>query len=92
MSKVKTLEQQLTKAQAKQEDWLAKAKKEEEKIKELKTQIALAKHEERSDYLTKHNLTWADIERQIEAGKLKGELENVPLNQSHTGQDDNLQE
>lgn len=92
MSKVKTLEAQLAKAQAKQEDWLTKAKKEEEKIKELKTQIALAKHEERSDYLAKHNLTWADVERQIESGNIKGELGNVPFNQPHIGQDDDLQE
>lgn len=91
MTKLETLENQRTKAKARYEEFLAKAKKEEEKLKELEIQIILAKHEERSDYLVKHNLTWADIERQIESGLLKGEKHHVPFDQSHTGQNDNLQ-
>lgn len=92
MTKLETLEKQRIKAAERKEDYLAKAKKEEEKIKALDTQIILAKHEERSDYLAKHHLTWADVERQIAEGKLKGEKHHVPFNQSDTGHNDNLQE
>lgn len=92
MTKLETLEKQRAKAQEKQTDYLEKAKKEEEKIKELDIQIILAKHEERSDYLAKHNLTWADIEQQIADGKLKGDDKHVPFNQSDTKHNDDLQE
>ena len=50
---------------------MAKAKKEEEKLQQLETQIILAKHEKRSNYLAEH-LTWADIETALAEGKLKG--------------------
>lgn len=90
MTKLETLENQRTKAQARRDDFLVKAKKEEERLKELETQIILAKHEERSDYLAKHNLTWADIEKALAEGKLKGEDKHVPFNQSDTGQVDNV--
>lgn len=92
MTKLETLEKQRIKAAERKDDYLAKAKKEEEKIKALDTQIILAKHEERSDYLAKHHLTWADIEKALAEGKLKGEKHHVPFNQSETGHDDNLQE
>lgn len=91
MTKLETLEKQRTKAQERREDFLAKAKKEEDKLKELETQIILAKHEERSDYLAKHNLTWADIEKALAEGKLKGEDKHVPFNQHDLGHNDNLQ-
>lgn len=91
MTKLEHLQKQRKKAEEKQADFLAKAKKEEEKIKELDTQIILAKYEEHSDYLAKHHLTWADIERQIEEGKLKGETKHVPFNQSDLGHDNDLQ-
>lgn len=92
MTKLETLETQRAKTQRKLEDYLAKAKKEEERLKDLETQIILAKHEERSDYLAKHHLTWADIKKQIAEGKLKGEAKHVPFNQSDTGHNDDLQE
>lgn len=91
MTKLETLEKQLAKAQERRDDFLAKAKKEEDKLKDLETQIILAKHEERSDYLAKHNLTWADIEKALAEGKLKGEDKHVPFNQSDLGHNDNLQ-
>lgn len=90
MTKSETLQTQRTKVQVRYEDYLAKAKNEETKLKELDTQIILAKHEERSDYLAKHQLTWADIEKQIAAGKLKGEQNHVPSNQSDTGHGNDL--
>ncbi|MBF0786673.1 MULTISPECIES: type III restriction endonuclease [unclassified Streptococcus] len=92
MTKLETLEKQRTKAQERREDFLAKAKKEEEKLKELEVQIILAKHEERSDYLAKHHLTWADIEKALAEGRLKGDTKHVPFNQPDTGHDNNLQE
>ncbi|MBM7312218.1 type III restriction endonuclease [Streptococcus suis] len=92
MTKLEHLQKQRKKAEEKQADFLAKAKKEEEKIKELDTQIILAKYEEHSDYLAKHHLTWADIKCQIEEGKLKGETKHVPFNQSDLGHDNDLQE
>ncbi|HEM6178213.1 TPA: type III restriction endonuclease [Streptococcus suis] len=92
MTKLEHLQKQRKKAEEKQADFLAKAKKEEEKIKEIDTQIILAKYEEHSDYLAKHHLTWADIKRQIEEGKLKGETKHVPFNQSDLGHDNDLQE
>ena len=91
MTKLETLEKQRTKAQERREDFLAKAKKEEDKLKDLETQIILAKHEARSDYLTKHNLTWADLEKAIAEGKLKGDENHVPINQPDTGHDNDLQ-
>lgn len=91
MTKLETLKAQRTKAQGRLEDYLTKARKEEDRLKELETQIILAKHEERSDYLAKHNLTWADIEKQIAEGKLKGEANHVPFNQSDTEHHDDLQ-
>ncbi|HGH7976359.1 type III restriction endonuclease [Streptococcus dysgalactiae] len=90
MTKLEMLEKQRTKAQGKLEYYLAKVKKEEERIRELDTQIILAKHEERSDYLAKHNLTWADIEKALAEGKLKGDAKHVPFNQSDTGHDHDL--
>ena len=90
MTKLETLEKQRIKAAERKDDYLAKAKKEEEKIKALDTQIILAKHEERSDYLAKHHLTWADIEKALAEGKLKGEKHHVPFNQSDTKQDHNV--
>lgn len=92
MTKLENLEKQRTKAQGRLEDYLSKVKKEEERLKELETQIILAKHEERSDFLIKHHLTWADIEKQIAAGKLKGDQNHVPFNQPDPQHDDNLQE
>ncbi|WP_303972054.1 type III restriction endonuclease [Streptococcus merionis] len=92
MTKLETLENQRTKAQGRLEDYLSKVKKEEERLKDLETQIILAKHEERSDFLVKHHLTWADIERQIAEGKLKGDHKHVSVNQSDPQHDDNLQE
>ncbi|WP_409373731.1 type III restriction endonuclease [Streptococcus suis] len=91
MTKLEILKKQRTKALERREDFLAKAKKEEEKLKELETQIILAKHEERSDYLAKHNLTWADIEKALAEGKLKGDDKHVPFNQSDAGHDNHLQ-
>lgn len=87
MTKLETLKNQRQKAQVKYEDYLSKANREAERIKELDTQIILAKHEERSDYLAKHNLTWEDIKKQIAAGKLKGEQGYVSVNESNSGQD-----
>lgn len=92
MTKLEHLQKQRKKAEEKQVDYLAKAKKEEEKIKDLDTQIILAKYEERSDYLAKHQLTWADVKRQIEEGKLKGEGNHVPFNESDLGHANDLQE
>lgn len=90
MTKLESLEKQRMKTQARLNDYLAKVKKEEERLKELEMQIILAEHEERSDYLVKHQLTWADIQRQIEAGVLKGDDKHVPFNQSNSGHDDNI--
>lgn len=90
MTKLETLEAQRTKAQRRRDDYLAKAKREEERLKELETQIILAQHEERSDYLAKYNLTWADIEKQIASGKWKGGDKDVPANQSDTGSNNDL--
>ena len=69
---------------------MAKAKKEEEKLQQLETQIILVKHEERSNYLAEHNLTWADIETALAEGKLKGVEKDVSFNQSDTKHDHNV--
>ena len=69
---------------------MTKAKKEEEKLQQLETQIILVKYEERSNYLAEHNLTWADIETALAEGKLKGAEKHVPFNQSDTKHDHNV--
>ena len=88
MTKLETLEKQKQKAEDRLADYMTK--KEEDKLKELETQIILAKHEERSNYLAKHNLTWADIETALAEGKLKGAEKHVPFNQSDTKHDHNV--
>lgn len=90
MTKLESLERQKQKAEDRLADYMSKAKKEEDKLKELETQIILAKHEERSNYLAKHNLTWADIEAALAEGKLKGTEKYVPSNQSDTKHDNNV--
>lgn len=90
MTKLETLEKQKQKAEDRLADYMAKANKEEERLKELETQIILAKHEERSNYLAKHNLTWADIEVALAEGKLKGAGKDVPFNQSDTEHGNNV--
>ena len=84
MTKLENLEKQKQKAEDRLADYMAKAKR------ELETQIILAKHEERSNYLAKHNLTWADIETALAEGKLKGAEKDVPFNQSDTKHDHNV--
>ena len=90
MTKLETLEKQKQKAEDRLADYMTKAKKEEERLQQLETQIILAKHEERSSYLAKHNLTWADIESALAEGKLKGARKDVPFNQSDTEHDNNV--
>lgn len=90
MTKLETLEKQKKKAEDRLADYMTKAKKEEEKLQQLETQIILAKHEELSTYLAKHNLTWADIETALAEGKLKGVGKDVPSNQSDTEHDNNV--
>ena len=90
MTKLETLEKQKQKAEDRLADYMATAKKEEEKLQQLETQIILAKHEERSNYLAEHNLTWADIETALAEGKLKGSEKHVPFNQSDTKHDHNV--
>lgn len=90
MTKLETLEKQKQKAEDRLADYMAKANREEEKLKELETQIILAKHEERSNYLAKHNLTWADIKAALAEGKLKGVEKDVSFNQSDTKHDHNV--
>lgn len=90
MTKLETLEKQKQKAEDRLAEYMAKANKEEERLKELETQIILAKHEERSNYLAKYNLTWADIETALAEGKLKGAGKDVPFNQSDTKHDHNV--
>lgn len=90
MTKLETLEKQKQKAEDRLADYMTKAKKEEEKLQQLETQIILAKHEERSNYLAKHNLTWADIKTALDEGKLKGAGKDVPFNQSDTEHDHNV--
>ena len=90
MTKLESLERQKKKAEDHLADYMTKAKKEEEKLQQLETQIILAKHEERSNYLAKHNLTWADIETALAEGKLKGVEKDVPSNQSDTEHDNNV--
>ena len=90
MTKLESLEKQKQKAEERLSDYLTKVKREEERLKELETQIILAKHEERSNYLAKHNLTWADIETALAEGKLKGAEKHVPFNQSDTKHDHNV--
>ena len=90
MTKLETLEKQKQKAEDRLADYMTKAKKEEEKLQQLETQIILAKHEERSNYLAKHNLTWADIKTALDEGKLKGAEKHVPFNQSDTEHDNNV--
>lgn len=90
MTKLETLEKQKQKAEDRLADYMTKAKKEEEKVQQLETQIILAKHEELSTYLAKHNLTWADIETALAEGKLKGAGKDVPFNQSDTEHDNNV--
>ena len=80
MTKLETLEKQKQKAEDRLADYMTKAKKEEDKLKELETQIILAKH----------NLTWADIETALAEGKLKGAEKHVPFNQSDTKHDHNV--
>ncbi len=90
MTKLETLEKQKQKAEDRLADYMAKAKREEEKLQQLETQIILAKHEEQSNYLAEHNLTWADIETALAEGKLKGAGKDVPFNQSDTKHDHNV--
>lgn len=90
MTKLETLEKQKQKAEDRLADYMTKAKKEEDKLQQLETQIILAKHEERSNYLAEHNLTWADIETALAEGKLKGAEKDVPFKQSNTKHDHNL--
>ena len=90
MTKLESLERQKKKAEDRLADYMAKANREEERLKDLETQIILAKHEERSNYLAKHNLTWADIETALAEGKLKGAEKHVPFNQSDTKHDHNV--
>ena len=90
MTKLETLEKQKQKAEDRLADYMTKVKKEEEKLQQLETQIILVKHEERSNYLAEHNLTWADIEAALAEGKLKGAGKDVPFNQSDTKQDHNV--
>lgn len=90
MTKLESLERQKKKAEDRLADYMAKANREEERLKDLETQIILAKHEERSNYLAKHNLTWADIEAALAEGKLKGAEKDVPFNQSDTKHDHNV--
>lgn len=90
MTKLETLEKQKQKAADRLVDYMTKAKKEEEKLQQLETQIILAKHEEQSNYLAEHNLTWADIETALAEGKLKGAEKDVPFNQSDTKHDHNV--
>ena len=90
MTKLETLEKQKQKAENRLADYMTKAKKEEDKLQQLETQIILAKHEERSNYLAEHNLTWADIETALAEGKLKGAEKDVPFNQSDTKHYHNL--
>ena len=90
MTKLETLEKQKQKAEDRLADYMTKAKKEEEKLQQLETQIILTKHEERSNYLAEHNLTWADIETALAEGKLKGAEKHVPFNQSDTKHDHNV--
>lgn len=90
MTKLETLEKQKQKAEDRLAEYTTKVKREEERLKDLETQIILAKHEERSNYLAKHNLTWADIETALAEGKLKGVGKDVPFNQSDTEHDNNV--
>lgn len=90
MTKLETLEKQKQKAEDRLADYMTKAKKEEDKLQQLETQIILAKHEERSNYLAEHNLTWADIETALAEGKLKVAEKDVPFNQSNTKHDHNI--
>lgn len=90
MTKLETLEKQKQKAENRLAYYMTKAKKEEDKLQQLETQIILAKHEERSNYLAEHNLTWADIETALAEGKLKGAEKDVPFNQSDTKHDHNV--
>ena len=90
MTKLETLEKQKQKAEDRLADYMTKAKKEEEKLQQLAPQIILAKHEEQSNYLAEHNLTWADIETALAEGKLKGAEKDVPFNQSDTKHDHNV--
>ena len=90
MTKLETLEKQKQKAEDRLADYMTKAKKEQDKPQQLETQIILAKHEERSNYLAEHNLTWADIETALAEGKLKGAEKDVPFNQSDTKHDHNV--
>lgn len=90
MTKLETLEKQKQKAENRLADYMTKAKKEEDKLQQLETQIILAQHEERSNYLAEHNLTWADIETALAEGKLKGAEKDVPFNQSDTKHDHNV--
>ena len=87
MTKLETLEKQKQKAEDRLADYMTKVKKEEEKLQQLETQIILAKHEEQSNYLAEHNLTWADIETALAEGKLKGVEKDVSFNQSDTKHD-----
>jgi len=90
MTKLETLENKKQKAEDRLADYMTKVKKEEEKLQQLETQIILAKHEEQSNYLAEHNLTWADIETALAEGKLKGAEKDVPFNQSDTKHDHNV--
>ena len=90
MTKLETLKKQKQKAEDRLADYMTKANKEEEKLQQRETQIIPAKHEERSIYLAKHNLTWADIETALAEGKLKGAEKHVPFNQSDTKHDHNV--
>ena len=90
MTKLETLEKQKQKAEDRLADYMTKAKKEEDKLQQLETQIILVKHEERSNYLAEHNLTWADIETALAEGKLKGVEKHVPSDQSDTKHNHNV--
>ena len=90
MTKLETLEKQKQKAEDRLADYMTKAKKEEERLQQLETQIILAKHEELSFFLANHNLTWADIKTALAEVKLKGVEKHVPSDQSDTKHNHNV--
>lgn len=85
MTKLQTLKDQYQKSETKHQDLLDKAKKEEEKMKSLSTQIKLAEYEAFSDLLAERGMTVADYLKDQERKADKGGHSHVSLDQSNHG-------
>lgn len=90
MTKLQTLKDQYQRSENRYQEFMAKAKKEEEKMKDLSTQIKLAEYDAFSDLLAERGLTVADYLEEEDNKEKKGGNDHVPSNQSDAEHDNDL--